>query len=254
MDITELIENFASALYSREGILTEDNIRYYLFACMLRQDPDLNHYTLELPYQTIAESGYKDVKLKDNHDLKIVKPENTENTDSQITEGKLNQELDMFYDNGLQRFCIEIKFHRRIKGGTTFPHTMAVGELFNDIRRLQVLTTDNKNVEFRKFVLYVTDEEMHQYMGMMNTRKSDKTSFRESLKNFYENGIIYFNDESIVPKVFKEYSSKSFQSYPAKQEIASNLIYSRDIECNNVTSIYKDGVAYCYIKLYEITE
>ena len=46
MNISTLLSDFATELAKRTGILTEDGVRYYLFAQMLKQDDDLNHYTL----------------------------------------------------------------------------------------------------------------------------------------------------------------------------------------------------------------
>lgn len=48
MDLCKLLDDFSSSLSSRSGILTEDTVRYWLYHHMLFQDPDLNHYTLEL--------------------------------------------------------------------------------------------------------------------------------------------------------------------------------------------------------------
>lgn len=179
--------DFVNALACRTILLTEDSVRYSFFACMLKQDPDLNHYTMERPYQS-----FEDVDM------------------SPLSDGK--KELDMFYafeDSLTDVLCIEFKFHR--KSDSTFAHTDAAGSIVNDIHRLQLIQSPNERM-FRRLMVYVTDNEMHNYFS--KETKNDK--YRQHLKEFYElpqDQSRHFQfDSSIAPKTFMVSASHSFRN------------------------------------------
>lgn len=138
MDLNKVFDSFVSVLSKQRQHLTEDNIRYYLFAKMYDQDNDLTNYCLELPYNNEIGNPIKG------------------NYDELDFSGLNHRELDMFY-NGDEKIAMEIKFHRPSKTATGLPNK--AGELFNDLKRLELIKQPN----VRKIFVYVTDDEMHNY-------------------------------------------------------------------------------------------
>lgn len=260
MEITKLIDAFATSLFSRSGILTEDNVRYSLYHYMLAQDPDLNHYTLELPYDSIRRELCPNIRLVKDHGLKTLSDskQKSDETYDQVSEeisnseseGKLNQSLDMYYDNGLEQICIEVKFHRHLEGGSTYAHPQAAGQLVNDFRRLQQLTPTDENQNFKRMMLYVTDTEMYNYITVASG--SANKQYRQALKSFFENGDL--NCPKDAPDTFINNASKSFNTKSSNFDVRSNVIENRVVACPGCTSIYPNDPARkkLYIRLYEI--
>ena len=174
MNIIDVFNQFCDYLLNRTGIMTEDNIRYYWFASMLRQDKDLNHYTLEKPYQTLS-----------------------------------GKEMDLSYQDNNDELYFEIKFHRD-NGKSDYPHTSAAGEIFDDLQRLKSIKTSIP--QSHCYFLYVTDDIMHNYFT--NNQTNTYVKYRNNLKCFYEaakNSIINLKFDPVdTPKTFMERASKSF--------------------------------------------
>ena len=128
MNLTDVFKVFCTELSKRKGFLSEDNIRFYWFASMLKQDSILNNYSLEEPYP------------------------------------KSKEELDLKYENDSEIFVFEIKFHRyQIKNGKGLPKTESAGKIFNDLIRLPSWTVKTCK-PIRYFFLYVTDNVMNIYL------------------------------------------------------------------------------------------
>ena len=125
MQIDVVFNEFCNWLATRTGAMTEDNIRYYWFVAMLKQDNNLNNYTLEASYSNLAK-----------------------------------KELDLLYSPSIgENWAMEMKFHRKTQ--STFAHTDAAGAIFNDLFRL---TSYKSNGDLRRLFLYVTDSEMDGYL------------------------------------------------------------------------------------------
>ena len=248
MDLCKLLDDFSSSLSSRSGILTEDTVRYCFYHHMLLQDPDLNHYTLELPYDSIRKGLCPNVRLVKNHGLNTT----TSSNHNKKSEGKLNQELDMYYDNGLEQICVEVKFHRHAGNGSDFAHTMAAGQLINDFRRLQLLRPAGEGQNFKRVMLYVTDNEMRNYL--MNTGSSP-SMYRSALTKLYSKGL--FSCQIDDPKTFRRYASKSFSEKTSSFKIISDIDITemREVACPGCSSICPNIPAEkrLHIRLYEIS-
>ena len=246
MDLCKLLDDFSSSLSSRSGILTEDTVRYCFYHHMLLQDPDLNHYTLELPYDSIRKGLCPNVRLVKNHGLNTT----TSSNHNKKSEGKLNQELDMYYDNGLEQICVEVKFHRHAGNGSDFAHTMAAGQLVNDFRRLQLLRPAGEGQNFKRVMLYVTDNEMRNYL--MNTGSSP-SMYRGALTKLYSEGL--FSCQIDDPETFRRYATKSFSEKTSSFKIISNITGMREVTCPECYSICTNIPAEkrLHIRLYEIS-
>lgn len=211
MNICLVFEKFCLQINERMTFMSEDNIRYYWFASMLEQDNVLNHYSLE--------ESYVDLPRK---------------------------ELDMLYHANNEDWCFEIKFHRH-DTKSTFAHTMAAGEIYDDLQRLKYFRSAS-NTRPRRFFLYVTDSEMNKYFVGKN---SSSNSYRKVLKDFYEGKSTCISlMEDNVPKTFWK---EAFRSIPIKnssmQLSTIKLIESKDLNCLKSIS-FQDGE--CHIRLYEI--
>ena len=255
MTLTELFDDFCQCLYDNTSIMTEDNVRYYFFACMLKQDPQLRHYILELPYSSIKK-GFNGLILNDGL-----------RTESK---GRLvNLELDMYYSSLFEKICAEFKFHRNSgESKSEYPHTLSAGEIFNDIRRLQLISFgDNESALLRRLLIYVTDDEMHNYFFNPENNES-KRLFRQNLKNFYTGADNYIpftgrKDTAEGNKKSKEnlttFMSGAFASFEIPNggteysfEVNTKLIYSKDFICAS-PSLKK--VAYgpnCHVRIFEV--
>lgn len=206
MDLSKVFSRFCEQLSQREGFLSEDNVRFYWFRAMLAEDSELNHFSLEEPY-----------------------PEN----------GNIvgHKELDLMYEDKDEVLAIEIKFHRHTSQ-RAFPHTMAAGELFDDIQRLPLWENkkDNKK-NVRYFFLYVTDEEMHKYLsGSAKTKLN--AQFRQTLRGFYigKNGTI---------------PTCNFTSKDAKGDTPTTFFKTA---CSSSNKDEKSRLQFCNIHLLEQNE
>ena len=207
INFQKLMSEFAEDISNRDGLLTEDSVRYYVFKAFLTQDKILNNYTLELPYDSIT------FEKENPYHIQLPKTDGLERRN-----GKLEQELDLFNSNDGEPICMEIKFHRH-PSSVAFPHPQAAGSLFNDLQRLNLFEAVGCK-KIHKLFLYVTDEEMNNYLGKeVKTKKinleeeeKNKIEYRKSLNNFYAPEIREF-EFSIVkgaPETFVLSSLKSF--------------------------------------------
>lgn len=240
MDIKRLLSSFCKEIGRCDHILTEDSVRYAFFACLLKQDPDLNHYILELPYQKM--------------DGQTV-PIHSDLSDFKDT-GKDRLELDMFYWTDNTAFCFEFKFHRTGDANSAYANPDAAGGVFNDLKRLQTIHS-SCNIYLKKIMVYLTDTEMDQYLG--NPQKHyAKTVFRQDLKEFYNLPQLgRFTPMAIRAqsnKTFRESSSKSFKYVPDNYiTIAGiDLLYRGDKmfvpkDCSSFSG--SDGA---FLRIYEV--
>ena len=217
MDIGKAFKQFCDDLQKRTGIMTEDNIRYYWFASMLRQDPVLNNFTLEQPYS-------------DNPIQVNVLP---------------NEELDLLYNSSDEIFCIEIKFHKGPQK-TTKAKTSAAGDLFNDLQRLQLIPPAINGKTTHRLFLYVTDDIMNNYF--ISGRQQNK-SFGQQLNDFYTdqvNNPINLNFTG-APKTFSDRANKSLNNSTPIVMSNLRLIDSKDFMCGSPS--FQGGG---HVRLYEI--
>jgi len=214
MNLSSVVERFCENLSRRTGILTEDNIRFYWFAAMLEQDKELDHYSLEEPY----------TELK-------------------------RKELDLLYQNDDEALCFEMKFHRH-DTESSFAHTMAAGELFDDIQRLRYFAPADSTKIVRRFFLYVTDVEMQKYF---NVGASSADPYRKELHAFFcgKKQSLDFGPNS--PKTFLK---EAYSSLPPEERAPNglrvsgiHLLFDREVENTHCPSLKGDV---CYVKLYEL--
>lgn len=220
MNIKNVFNQFCNDLQKRTEIMTEDNIRYYWFVSMLRQDNLLDNYTLEQPY---SEKPIQSAALPD-------------------------EELDLLYmdSSSHECFCFEIKFHR--KSAKSSPaKTSQAGEVINDLQRLQQIPTSMDGAKVRRFLLYVTDDIMHNYYTSMG--QTNKV-FGQQLNDFYNakiNAPLCLNFSG-APNTFLNSANKSLKNNPNPIMISNlRLIHSIDFACGNPS--FNGG---CHVRLYEI--
>lgn len=232
MNTKTLFADFTATLSSRRSFLTEDSVRYMFFSCMQKQDKIMDHYVMELPYESLRyPNGYK---------AHILVPNSLHTSSS----GKWRQELDMYYDDALETtMCIEVKFHR--KGGlpSSFAHTDAAGRIINDMRRLQLLQPNAGKTITRLFV-YVADDDMHNYLNGMG-----KTSvYRSSLSSFYNRGGTLSVNQSYVPDRFFTQANHSFNP-KSSFAITAKKVFFKSIH-NPLCPVFLHGN--CHVSIYEI--
>lgn len=228
MHIDKIFDDFCNLLGKREKIMTEDNIRYYWFTAMYQKDDELNHYTLEEPYD------------------KTILPK---------------KELDLLYADGKEQWAMEMKFHR-YSLDSAFAHTDAAGAILNDLNRLQYAPIRKEGGSIRRFFLYVTDDEMDEYFRVEKNIWQNKT-FRNQLRRFYtmeENipTIIRF-EENTLNKIDKNdhfpatFTGKAFDSFVNKPNFFSSpkicLLHKREI-CELKSDSFKGNK--CHVRLYEV--
>lgn len=106
---------------------SEDNFRYLVFHGLFKSGTDVARMVLEYPHPNLQLQGKKiDTVLLD--------------------------------ENGEPKTAIEFKYHRSNPSGTNLPRPMSAGELLADFAKLR----DFPQVE--RFVVYLTDGEMLQYL------------------------------------------------------------------------------------------
>lgn len=256
MDINLLFKEFCNVLHGCGQLLTEDSVRYYFYGCMLKQNPNFYDYTMELPYQVIdAGTSPLRISLTKNHGL--------------IKHGEqLDQELDLYYDDGTDCYCIEVKFHR-YSPNSEYAHTTAIGELFNDVRRLQTIEPSPiSDKRIRKFLVYVTDDIMWTYLngktldektgGIKNPKANvqfkcfiestpEDNEIKIELKNSSDN-----TTDQDAPKSFWEASLKSFADKKSNLNANLQVIGKNDFPtgCPSMYNCGKSGK--CHIRMYEI--
>ncbi len=220
MIIKKVFSDFCAEFEFRKGLMTEDNVRFYWFSKMLQQDPDLNHYTLEEPYLSLA--------------------------------GKKDKEMDLKYDDTKDVMCFEIKFHRKINSNA-FPKPESAGNLFNDIRRIATYSAGfSKSV--KRYILYVTDTEMHDYF---TSSRSPFPVYAAAIKEFYNmpvgtDKVLTFNDTGCSATFF----SKACTSLPAAGgsfSVHLSHLACQHLQCHGITNVHPNGGTHdCYVHLYEV--
>lgn len=240
MNLLNVFNNLKNELMNRTGILTEDNIRYYLFSKMYDQDNSLDNYYLELPY-----------------DSSLGMPLSGSNFSTLVTNRNgTHQELDLYYDNGNDKFAFEIKFHRPSDTTSGLPNK--AGELFNDIKRLELITTAN----IRKFLVYITDDEMNNYFtihrGMTNSYLNAylnsfyTTSVNNNINAAYLAGGTKTNNDG--SKTFFDCASKSFINIFNFRTIGSNLkmFFTDDFVCTSPSINARNPNGLLHIRVIEV--
>lgn len=239
MNLNQLFNDLSADLQRRTVLMTEDTVRYYFYNCMLRQDKKINHYVLELPYQELLANPTR-------YCAQIP------STTSLIrnSKGSLEQELDIYYeDPSIDSMCIELKFHRNAPH-SSYAHTSAAGDLFNDLQRLQQI----KPVKTicKRLLVYVTDDVMGNYLsGFSGSGKSGGIKnpiAGAELKKFYNNptGVFQINiaHPTAAPNTFFTSSSKSFTS-KSSISIGLNMVYTNDFICPALGGR-------CHLRVYEV--
>jgi hypothetical protein len=223
MNLSDVFKDFCDELSKRKGFLSEDNTRFYWFSSMLKQDNDLNHYSLEEPYTSIP-----------------------------------GKELDLMYEDDNEIWAIEIKFHRHTNN-VAFPHPNSAGAIFDDVQRLP-LWTSSVSKPVRRIFLYVTDQEMHNYLSC--AAPSQNCVYRRELRKFYMSprgklGTLSFGGVGVsdTPKSFYE---NACESCSANVSSTGNLSFSgiSVIEKRDALACHSSSLKTpkCWIRLYEILE
>ena len=180
------------------------------------------------------------------------------------------KELDFLYKNGNECYCIEIKFHRNPDPNSTYAHPDAAGSLFNDIIRLSVFQPGKayeKSSEevmalpkaTRRFLLYVTDDEMNQYFtDSSRSQKCYLDGYRQLLREFYqlnEGGIWTPSFIEPIPDTFKSSVLYAMSGNFRLSNIPKvKLVCSSDdlnVNSNSIKGQSKEN-RHCYVRLYEI--
>lgn len=211
--INKVFPYFKEILSNRSNLLTEDNIRYYLFFSMAHVDECLNelnldNFILEKPYRSKTSSFWDD-------DVLINKT--------------INKELDMFYksDKNDEHFVFEIKYHKKTK--SIFPHTNAAGAIFNDLKRLSFI----KENKVKKYFLYITDSEMDKYLGNPPLMSNSYRSFLSSFYNLEKYNTINLNLSSKnedIPITFWRSANDSYsEKYKNFIDIKAKSVYKEKI-------------------------
>lgn len=248
MNLEKVFRDFCDSLQKRTCVTSEDTIRYYWFAAMLENDADydLKNYSLEYPYFLKDDIFSKDQKGN------IAK-----------------KELDFLYNNGEECYCIEIKFHRNPDPNSTYAHPDAAGSLFNDLIRLSVFQPgkayERSSEELmvlpeatRRFLLYVTDDEMNQYFTD-NSRSQHcyLDGYRQPLRDFYklkEGDIWIPSFKEPIPETFKKSTLFSMADNLTLSKIPNvRLVCSCDdlnVDSNSIKGESKNR--HCYVRLYEV--
>lgn len=239
MNLANVFNDFCTELSNRKCFFSEDNIRFYWFASMLKQDNNLNHYSLEEPYPTLN---------KKELDLMYY---NSYNNCSDCSD------CDVYNDcnDCSEIWAIEIKFHRHTSD-KTFPHPNSAGAIFDDIQRLPSWT-NYSGKPVRYFFLYVTDIEMHKYLS---SAPALNHNYRENLRVFYSSPIGKVNSLSFgvsdTPKSFYEKACESCSANVSSTGVLSfsgiNIIAKRDdLQCKACSSLQTGE---CWVRLYEILQ
>ena len=196
MNLNQLFFDFCRELGERKHLLTEDNIRYYWFAQMLKQDQVLDHYCLEDKY-------------------------------SKLSDIPGQSELDLHYQAANENLLFEIKMH--LNSPTTLPKTENAGSVFNDLQRLQSMP------EGRKLFLYVTDDVMEKYyVGDSGDSKSSKEYAKVLREVFTLPASKIYSvrfENSDVPKTFKESANKTINAEGQPILFDMKMLYSAQLYC-----------------------
>lgn len=158
------------------------------------------------------------------------------------------------YEGKDEILAIEIKFHRHTSP-EEFPHPNSAGSMFDDIQRLP-LWNSSSDIKVRRLFLYVTDDEMHQYLSNPATKRN--SNYRAELKKFYDasvGGIGSLTFDSVgcdTPKSFFDKACESCSGNVASGKLNFSNIELLDkqdaLSCSS-TSLQTQE---CWVRLYEI--
>ena len=103
---------------------------------------------------------------------------------------------------------------------------------------------------FKSVMLYVTDNEMRNYLM---TTGSSPSMYRSALTKLYSKGL--FSCQIDDPKTFRRYASKYFSEKTSSFKIISNITEMREVACPGCSSICPNIPAEkrLHIRLYEIS-
>lgn len=203
MNTNKIFTDFCNALSRRTRNLTEDNIRYYWFANMLKQDSELDNYCLEEQYNP--------------------------NLCQTLNLG--HAELDLHYEGGIDNLCFEMKLHRFT--GSTLTYTENVGKVINDLRRLGAITLPVS----RKLFLYVTDDAMETHLLKATAGINSLPTYRSQVSALFSlapgQAISLTFSASQVPATFWREAAKSVPiPHPASSfSLNLKLLDSSTIQC-----------------------
>ncbi|MDE0509208.1 MAG: hypothetical protein OXI17_11305 [Gammaproteobacteria bacterium] len=192
----KIFEEFADLLDKRleEKVpTTEDSVRYTLFASMLQNKIDPNEIELEHPHPMI-DGAQIDTWLR---------------------------------DFGGNPVGIEFKYDRPAQGTSKaiINKTERAGAVFEDLRRLQLLTSSERPVEC--YLVYVTSEEMNKYF---NSQRNCHVGFY-CLSPGYS-----FDIESIY---FKDRPDSFLKKIKGAFEARVTGVLSRDISREHYLRVYR---------------
>ena len=172
-----------------------------------------------------------------------------------VTKNGLHKKLDLFYKDQNCNVAIEIKFHRPSETTTGLPNK--AGEIFNDIKRLQLICSEN----FKKYFVYVTDDEMNDYF--INSKGITNPSLNNYLKSLYNSKTSQLIDNFHLKnansiwrdgsKTFFDCASRSFRNTFDFSTISTKLktIYSSDFVCSSI-SINQGKNGNLHIRVIEV--
>lgn len=237
MNLNRLYNSFASELANCAKYLTEDSVRYLFYSCMLQQDSNTNHYVMEVPYEMMRYPGKVSVLLSQPNSLIT------------SSSGRWLQELDMLYDDVKNTtICVEVKFHR--KGGlpSSFAHTDAAGRMINDMRRLHLIKSASGSSVIKLFV-YVTDDEMHNYLSAsQNVSSVINPEYRQALSKFYLNGGSFSCSCPPMPNTFFAQANHSFNPHTSFS-ITANRVFSKSVKSLSCSVLLNGN---CHISVFAI--
>lgn len=170
----EYFQKFKELLEERlEKIYTtEDSIRYLFFSTLiLGSEYKVNDMIIEYPHTSIEKAKI---------DTYII-PKNK---------------------NG---WAIEFKYDRRIPSNKNSPKPQKAGKLFNDLYRLINFKTNNKD---RYLFIYVTDDEMGEYLSKIDNKLSTFFNLKKNEEMLIDKNFIMDKSETFIKQIEGELKCK----------------------------------------------
>lgn len=240
MDIKNVFNDFCNYLQNRTGELTEDNIRFYWFACMLAGDNNLNNYTLEASYDKLLKNGNT----------------KAETSEQEFADIKMLQELDLEYKNELasEQFFFEIKFHHN-PGKNNRPRTQSAGKILNDLRRLATLKKRYENSKC--MFLYVTDTEMNNYLIKKSSSQGNSSENNVGVTNSFPlfnetKDIITMENVNYAKTQYKAAHTSDFGKNNESQKISTKLLFKKELDCKSESLGKAQDNINCFVRLFEV--
>jgi len=170
----------------------------------------------------------------------------------------------LYNDTKGVKWYFEMKFHRKGELKSEYAHTGAAGALFNDLLRLQELKLHLEANNVRYFFLYVTDQEMYDYLTA-GEKSNQNNDYRIRLKEFFELETnkeisLDFEDIDTIPNTFIESALASFvkkeEALKNKDKIQIHKIQLSNkndtLTCESMSFKGDNKRKPCYVRLYEI--